>query len=277
MVSLQTLWRNAAKELEDAGISNARFEARELICSVYKHTQESFLREKDTLVNEKKLQKPLARRKDGTPLAHLLGEWDFYGLTLKVTKDVLIPRSDTETLVDAALPYAKSRFLDLCTGSGCVGIALAHENKALQGVLLDNAKGALKIARANVKRYGLQDRLTVVEGDVCRAPSEALGQFDLIVSNPPYITLSEMQELDRSVGFFEPESALYGGVDGFTFYDAILARWLSCLAPGGVIAMECGYRQAEALAEKMALVGLCNIEIKQDMAGISRVVLGTWK
>lgn len=277
MVSLHTLWRNTAAELEQAGVSNARFEARELICSIYGYTQEAFLREKDTLVNEKKLKKPLARRKDGTPLAHLLGEWDFYGLTLKVTKDVLIPRSDTETLVDAVLPLAKSRFLDLCTGSGCVGIALAHENPDLQGVLLDNAKGALKVARANVKRYGLQARLTVVEGDVCRAPSETLGKFDLIVSNPPYITLEEMQDLDRSVGFYEPTSALYGGVDGFTFYDAILTRWLNCLAPGGVIALECGYRQAKALAEKMELVGLTNIEIKQDTAGIDRVVLGTWK
>ena len=206
-----------------------------------------------------------------------MGEWDFYGYTLKVTKDVLIPRADTETLVDAALTFPGTRFLDLCTGSGCVGIALAHERQDLHGVLLDVSKPALKIARGNVKRHDLSDRLDVVQGDVCRAPNETLGSFDFIVSNPPYITLDEMQELDRSVGFFEPESALYGGVDGFTFYDAILMRWLDCLNPGGIIAMECGYRQAKMLSERMETVGLCDIEIKQDTAGIDRVVLGKWK
>ncbi|MBE6916019.1 MAG: peptide chain release factor N(5)-glutamine methyltransferase [Ruminococcaceae bacterium] len=277
MVTLNTVWREAAEKLACAGVENARFEAKELVRWVYGLTPEAFLREKDQPVNEKKLKKPLAKRVAGTPLAHILGEWDFYGHTLKVTKDVLIPRADTETLVDVALTVPGTRFLDLCTGSGCVGIALALEREDLHGVLLDVSKPALKIARGNVKRFGLSERLDVLHGDVCRAPDETLGKFDFIVSNPPYITLDEMQELDRSVGFFEPETALYGGVDGFTYYDAILMRWVDCLNPGGIIAMECGYRQAQMLASRMETVGLCEIEIKQDTAGIDRVVLGKWK
>ncbi len=277
MVTLNQVWRTAASELEAAGIENARFEAKELVRWVYGLTLEEFLRDKEKTVNEKKLKKHLARRVNGTPLAHILGEWDFYGHTLKVTKDVLIPRADTETLVDTALTFPGTRFLDLCTGSGCVGIALALEREDLHGVLLDISKPALKIARGNVKRHGLSERLEVVQGDVCRAPSETLGKFDFIVSNPPYITLDEMQELDRSVGFYEPETALYGGVDGFTFYDAILMRWIDSLNPNGIIAMECGYRQAKMLSERMETVGLCEIEIKQDTAGIDRVVLGKRK
>ncbi len=277
MVTLNTVWRNAVAELEAAGVENARFEAKELVRWVYKLTPEEFLRDKENPVNEKKLKKHLARRVSGTPLAHILGEWDFYGYTLKVTRDTLIPRADTETLVDAALAFRGTRFLDLCTGSGCVGIALALQREELNGVLLDISKPALKVARGNVKRHGLSERLTVMQGDVCRAPDEALGKFDFIVSNPPYITLDEMQELDCSVGFYEPETALYGGVDGFTYYDAILMRWTDLLNPGGIIAMECGYRQAKMLASRMETVGLCEIEIKQDTAGIDRVVLGKRK
>ncbi len=277
MVSVQEVLRLCREKLLDVGVENAAFEARELVRHTYGYSPEALLLNKKTQIDPSVVEPLLARRTDGEPLAHLLGEWDFYGLTLKVTPDVLIPRGDTETLVDAVLDVPGTRFLDLCTGSGCVGIALAHERKDLCGVLVDNSEPALAIARENAARHGLEHRLTVEFGDVCRAPSETLGTFDLIVSNPPYITLSEMQELDRSVGFFEPESALYGGVDGYTFYDAILNRWLELLHPGGMIAMECGFRQARGLAERMEGVGLTKIEIKQDTAGIERVVLGTRK
>lgn len=277
MVTLGELWRDCCAKLEESGVENAAFEARELLCHVYGYSLESFLLNKKNAVDETRVTDLVARRQNGEPLAHLLGEWDFYGLTLTVTPDVLIPRCDTETLVDAVLDVPGTRFLDLCTGSGCVGIALAHERQDLFGVLLDNSEAALQIAWKNVCKHNLQARLLVMQGDVLHAPEEILGKFDLIVSNPPYITLREMQELDRSVGFYEPESALYGGADGFTFYDAILYRWLDLLNPGGVIAFECGYRQAQSLAARMEGVGLSNIAIKQDTAGIERVVLGTRK
>lgn len=274
MVTLYALYLNCAEVFAESGIENAKFEARELTRFRFGYSVEEFLREKQSIVEENALEELIRRRLDGEPLAHILGEWDFYGLTLTVTPAVLIPRSDTEVLVERALNLPGTRFLDLCTGSGCVGIALAHERPELFGVLLDNSEEALDVAWKNVKAHGLEGKLSAVYGDVCRAPETTLGTFDFIVSNPPYITLREMQELDASVGFFEPTAALYGGVDGFTFYDAILNRWLDVLDPGGAIAFECGYRQAQNLAERMEGVGLCNIEIIQDTAGIDRVVLG---
>ncbi|MBQ3055842.1 MAG: peptide chain release factor N(5)-glutamine methyltransferase [Oscillospiraceae bacterium] len=274
MVTLYALYLNCADTLSEHGIENARFEARELTRFAFGYSLEEFLREKQRIVEETALDNLVCRRVQGEPLAHIIGEWDFYGLTLTVTPDVLVPRSDTEVLVDTALKLPGTRFLDLCTGSGCVGIALAHERSELFGVLLDNSEAALEIAWKNVKQHRLESQLSAVLGDVCHAPEKELGKFDFIVSNPPYITLQEMQELDVSVGFFEPTAALYGGVDGFTFYDAILNRWLETLNPGGAIAFECGYRQARDLAERMQGVGLSNIEIIADTAGIERVVLG---
>jgi len=238
VVTLYALYLNCSERLSENGVENARFEARELTRFAFGYSMEEFLREKQKLVEESSLDELIYRRIGGEPLAHIIGEWDFYGLTLAVTPDVLIPRSDTEVLVDTALKLPGTRFLDLCTGSGCVGIALAHERSELFGVLLDNSEAALEIAWKNVKRHRLEAQLSVMLGDVCRAPDATLGKFDLIVSNPPYITLREMQELDASVGFFEPTAALYGGVDGFTFYDAILNRWLDVLNPGGAIAFE---------------------------------------
>ena len=274
MVTLYALYLRCADILAENGIENAKFEARELTRFVFGYSVEQFLREKQKSVDESALDEFIIRRVKGEPLAHVLGEWDFYGLTLEVTPDVLIPRIDTEVLVDTALKLSGTRFLDLCTGSGCVGIALANARPELFGVLLDNSEAALEIAWKNVKKHGLEAQLSAVCGDVCRAPEESLGTFDFIVSNPPYITLREMQELDASVGFFEPTTALYGGVDGFTFYDAILHRWTDILNPGGAIAFECGYRQAQSLAERMRCVGLSDIEIIPDTAGIERVVLG---
>jgi len=274
VVTLYALYLNCAERFSEHGIENAKFEARELTRFKFGYSVEEFLREKQSIVEETVLDDLIRRRLSGEPLAHILGEWDFYGLTLTVTSDVLIPRSDTEVLDERALTLPGTRFLDLCTGSGCVGIALAHEKPELFGVLLDNSEEALAVAGKNVKAHGLEGKLSAVYGDVCRAPEKTLGTFDFIVSNPPYITLREMQELDASVGFFEPTTALYGGVDGFTFYDAILNRWLTVLNPGGAIAFECGYRQAQNLAERMEGVGLTDIEIIQDTAGIERVVLG---
>lgn len=276
MVSLSALCKESRKRLEQAGCEDAARDVRELVCHAYHITQAELLRDPEREVDPAVVAPLLARRARQEPLAYLLGEWEFYGVPLRVTPDVLIPRDDTETLVDAVreqVGTAPFRFLDLCTGSGCVGIALASVCKNARGVLLDNARSALAVAQENIAKNGLSDRLETVWGDVCEAPCD-LGKFDAILANPPYITDEEMRVLDVSVREYEPLGALFGGMDGFDFYDSILKNWGSCLVPGGWLAFECGYRQAEELAERMRRAGFTDVEKRKDLQQIERVVLG---
>ena len=156
----------------------------------------------------------------------------FYGLTFKVDRSVLIPRSDTERLCELVIEQAKERvsprILDLCCGSGCIGIAAAHTVEDARVTAIDLSDGALHITRENARDLGVSSRLLTMKADVMHAPPRGLGQFDIIVSNPPYVTEDEMQMLDRSVADFEPHEALYGGEDGLDFYHAICDSWGSC-------------------------------------------------
>ena len=276
MVSLSALCRESRKRLEQAGCEDAARDVRELVCHAYGIKQAELLRDPEREVDPAVVAPLLTRRARQEPLAYLLGEWEFYGVSLRVTPDVLIPRDDTETLVDAVREKVNEKdfyFLDLCTGSGCVGIALASVCENAHGVLLDNARAALAIAQENIAKNGLCDRLETVWGDVREAPHE-LGGFDVILANPPYITDEEMRALDTSVRAYEPQGALFGGIDGFDFYDAILKNWSSCLKPGGWLAFECGYRQAEELNARMCRAGFIDVEKGKDLQKIERVVLG---
>lgn len=212
----------------------------------------------------------------GEPLAYLIGEWDFYGLTFKVNPSVLIPRPDTEVLCQLAIEAARvkknARVLDLCCGSGCIGIALAHEVKDAKVLGADISDEALQLARENARHNGVQERYLAFRADV-RLPAAAnFGQFDLIVSNPPYISAAEMASLDRSVRCYEPRLALYGGEDGLDFYRAICSGWRERLTKGGIILFECGYRQAESVLSILEKNGFHDAGITEDMTGIQRVV-----
>ena len=151
---------------------------------------------------------------DGEPLAYILGEWDFYGLTFLVDKSVLIPRADTERLCELTIERARDkvspRILDLCCGTGCIGIAAAHEVEDAHVTAVDFSDGALRVTRENVRRLGVQGRVAVRKADVLADPPDGMGQFEILVSNPPYVTRREMQELDRSVADYEPYSASCG-------------------------------------------------------------------
>lgn len=263
-----------------AGIPSADLEARELVRGVAKKTREEFVRDKYLFATSEiraRAHDLAKRRLAGEPLAYLIEEWDFYGLTLKVTRDVLIPRCDTEVIVEVALKRMlsdKFRFIDLCTGSGCIGIAIAANRAGSRGVLVDNSIDAIEIARENTKRHNLADRIVCATGDV-RVPGDTkLGTFDLLLSNPPYISKADMSALDSSVCDFEPVDALYGGEDGLDYYRAILANWLKLLKPGGVVAFECGIDQADALKKLMKGHGITQIRQKKDTGGIPRVVSG---
>ncbi len=255
----------------------AELEAVEIIRHVTGKSREEFVRDKyihasNTVVAE--ANRLCERRLRGEPLAYILGEWDFYGITLKVTPDVLIPRSDTEALVDCALRRSSGefRFLDLGCGSGCVGIALGVMRNSSRGVLVDVSDGALAVAKENVYNMKLASRLLCVKADMLAPPPANLGKFDVIASNPPYITTQEMAELDRSVSEFEPKGALWGGEDGLDFYRAICENWWDSLNDGGVLAFECGIAQSSALEKIVKERGGKHVQTTRDTSGINRVV-----
>lgn len=215
---------------------------------------------------------------DGEPLAYVLGEWDFYGLTFEVTPDVLIPRSDTERLCELAIERARQvvnpRVLDLCCGSGCIGVALAHEVEDAHVTAVDISDEALLVSRENARRNGVSARYVALRGDVCSRPQHHLGAFDIIVSNPPYITADEMRGLDPSVRDFEPEQALFGGEDGLDFYRTICSKWGELLVPGGMLLFECGYRQAGEVAGILENNRFAGIGVTEDFSGVPRIVYG---
>ncbi|MDY3618003.1 peptide chain release factor N(5)-glutamine methyltransferase [Agathobaculum sp.] len=215
---------------------------------------------------------------DGEPLAYILNEWDFYGLTFKIDKNVLIPRSDTERLAELAIERAQKavnpRVLDLCCGSGCIGIAVAHEVEDARVTAVDISDNAVRLSRENARANGVFSRYVALKADVRFRPQNNLGKFDVIVSNPPYVTAEEMRGLDRSVREFEPEQALYGGPDGLDFYRSICGKWGDLLVPGGLILFECGYRQATQVCAILEDNRFSGIGITEDLAGVPRIVYG---
>ena len=215
---------------------------------------------------------------DGEPLAYILGEWDFYGLTFQIDRSVLIPRSDTERLCELVIGQARQRvsprILDLCCGSGCIGIAAAHEVEDARVAGVDISEGALRVTRENARRLGVQGRYVALKADVRFRPPNNMGQFDILVSNPPYVTRAEMRVLEPSVADYEPHEALFGGEDGLDFYRTICAKWGELLVPGGVILFECGYRQATQVAAILEDNRFAGIGITEDLSGVPRIVYG---
>ncbi len=271
------VYLDVRRKLVSEKVNMAELEAFEIIRFVTGKSREEFVRDKYLHASAEVATMAASialRRCSGEPLAYILGEWDFYGLTLKVTPDVLIPRSDTEALVDCALRRCDGafRFLDLGCGSGCVGIAIGAMREGSRGVLADISDKALAVAKENVYNQKLSSRLLCVQADMTNEPPQNIGSFDVIVSNPPYITNAEMTELDKSVREFEPYGALCGGEDGFDFYRAICKNWLGVLKDGGVLAFECGIDQSAELEAICASFGLKSIQTTRDTTGANRVV-----
>ena len=258
-------------------ISMAELEAFEMVRFVTGKTREEFVRDKYLHASgdiATKVARLADRRIAGEPLAYILGEWEFYGINLKVTPDVLIPRSDTEALVDCVLRRQDGafRFLDLGCGSGCVGIALASMRNSVRGVLVDISDAALSVAKENVYNAKLSSRLLCVKADMTEPPPANIGSFDVIASNPPYITSDEMKALDKSVVDYEPFGALWGGDDGLDFYRAICKNWMPSLHDGGLLAFECGISQSGDLEELLRSFGGKSVQTSRDTSGANRVV-----
>ncbi|MBO5340310.1 MAG: peptide chain release factor N(5)-glutamine methyltransferase [Oscillospiraceae bacterium] len=277
------LYLDTRNRLRRAGVSQAQTEARELVCYAADKSKEQLFRDMSLYASsdlERRVEELVQRRLAGEPVAYIVGEWEFYGLPLDVSRDVLIPRSDTEVLAQRAIERARAageggRVLDLCAGSGCVGLAVAANAPNCRVVLADLSEGALRLCKQNVRRNGLNARVTCMSVNAMEQPSAMLWDFDVIACNPPYIPTADIDGLDISVKEFEPHMALDGGIDGLDFYRFITAKWKSALRLGGTLIYEVGIDQAERVMEIMAENGFENIIATPDTQGILRVVEGT--
>lgn len=276
------LYLDTRQRLRQAGVEGAQLEARELVCCAAGKSREQFYRDMTLYASdqvEEKLRELVARRLAGEPVAYIIGEWEFYGLSLEVSSDVLIPRMDTEVLAERAILLARAagegaRVLDLCAGSGCVGLAAASNVPECRVVLADVSEAALKMCKQNIRRCDLNARVTCVHADALEPPAAALWDFDVIACNPPYIPTGDIAGLDVSVRDYEPRSALDGGADGLDFYRAIAERWGKALRLGGSLVFEVGIGQAPDVEQILAMNGFEQIQTTQDTQGIWRVVEG---
>lgn len=268
--------------LSGAGIEGAQLEAREILCAAAGKTAEELYRDISLYTTEDIAEKAVAlqeRRLTGEPIAYLVGEWSFCGLPFYVSREALIPRVDTEMLAQLAMNRLKeypgnTRILDLCAGTGCVGLTAAALIRNTRAVLVDLSDGALDLCKRNIRRHKLTGRAVYLKGDALQPPSHALGQFDVLVCNPPYIPTGDLAGLDSSVKDFEPLMALDGGADGLDFYRQITTLWQPALKPGGHLLYEVGIGQAEQVAWLLVKAGYENIRITRDTGGIDRVVEG---
>ena len=286
MNTYNDIYLGARRRLRAAGVGMHDLEARLIVAHASGKTREELLSLSRFYVTDvsitRAVDEMVQRRLDGQPIAYIVGEWEFYGLPLYINETVLIPRNDTELLAEEAIKLMKrrgvqTRLLDLCAGSGCIGLAIAANVPDCRVVLADNSEHALAVCRANMLRNRLSRNVTAIAADALEPPPSLLGTFDAIVSNPPYIPTGELVDLDVSVRDYEPITALDGGPDGLYFFRAIVTNWPAMLKPGGYLALECGIGQAQAVREIMDDGGLSKIKTFTDTQGIERVIIGVAK
>lgn len=275
------LYLDARKALLPTEGQQASNSARELLSFVSGKSQEQIIASRDLYASEEicaRMEDMVARKLSGEPLAYLLEEWDFYGMRLYINRNVLIPRDDTMAVTELAIKKTlfleqNPRVLDLCTGSGCIGLAVANKVRDARVVLADISREALAVAKKNALLQKLGTRVSCVQVDVREGAPAFLGTFDLIVSNPPYVTASEMTELEDSVRCFEPHLALDGGEDGLDFYRAIVENYSGILNPGGFFCFEFGMGQGDAVCDILEKAGFSIVERKNDYRDVERAVL----
>ena len=280
-ITYNNLYLDLRQRFHKAGMADPTLEARELVCCAAGKSREELSRDGRLYVPaavEQQVERLAQRHLAGEPVAYLIGEWEFYGLPLDISESVLIPRPDTEVLVEQALSrlqnVAEPRILDLCAGSGCVGLALAKHLPGSRVVLGELDEGALRVCRQNIRRNDLTGRVVSLQLDAREKPPAHLGEFDCIVSNPPYIPDGDIAGLDVSVRDYEPHLALKGGADGLDFYRDITRLWTAALRVGGRLLFEVGIGQADEVLRIMRSVGFGDLEITPDLNGIPRVVEG---
>ena len=283
--TLSELYLDARKALlKQEDPQSASLYARNLLCHVTGKTVEKVITDGNepapegaTFAMEQAVNRLLA----GEPLAYVLEEWDFYGMRLHVDKNVLIPRDDTCAVAELAINQAlflehNPRILDLCTGSGCIGLAIAARVKDAKVTLADISKEALAVAKKNITAHKMTGRVSCYQADALQAPDSFLGTFDMIVSNPPYITTEEMEQLPDSVKNYEPHLALYGGDDGLVFYRAIAENYRKALKPGGYLCFEFGMGQGDAICRVLQENGYTVLARTKDYNDRERAVIARY-
>lgn len=274
--------RSALSQTENQ--QNAGLIARDLVCSFSGLPPEQMLAEidhpADPLAAEK-VRQGVHRLLNEEPLAYVLGEWEFYGLPLYVSPDVLIPRDDTCAVTELAINKSlfldkDPRILDLCCGSGCIGLAVASRVKDARVTLADISREALAVAKKNIARNKLGGRVSTFQVDARKNAPGFLGKFDLIVSNPPYITAEDMKQLPKSVGDYEPHLALFGGEDGLDFYRCILKNFTSILKPGGFLCFEFGMDMGDSVCALLEENDYTIVQRKRDYNDRERAVLAQY-
>lgn len=262
------------QKLKEAEIGEAQLDARLLLEEVCGTDHNTLLCHGDREVSEaeeEQYRKALEQRAVHVPLQHLLGYQDFTGLRFQVNEHVLIPRQDTEILVEEAMRYLHDgmRILDLCTGSGCILLSLLHYSNDCEGTGVDISKEALQVAALNAELLGI--KADFLKSDLYE---KVTGKFDLLVSNPPYIERKVIPTLMEEVREYDPYIALDGGEDGLDFYRRIIGGAQDYLKRGGQILMEIGSGQAQAVSELLREAGFKEIDVCRDFAGLDRVVSG---
>jgi len=267
------------QRFSDAGIAGARLEAQILLAHVLGCTRTQLYTGFDKPLGEAELASYrglIKRRLAGEPVSYLVGETEFWGLAFHVDASVLVPRPDTETVIEVARVArpdraAACRILDLCTGSGAIAVSLAKEYPAARVVATEISAAAVAIARRNAERNAVAERVDVRAGDLFAPVAGEV--FELIVSNPPYIASAVIPTLSAEVRR-EPVVALDGGRDGLVFYDRICGAARAHLAPGGVLLVEHGYDQADAVRARFAAAGFTGIALVHDLGKNPRVTWG---
>ena len=282
MKTYNDIYLQTRNTLRDSGIEGYTLEARLLVATAAGKSTQELLRDLSLYTTAEMADKVAAltaRRVSGEPVAYITGAWEFYGLPMVITPDVLIPRMDTELLVDAAKELLNgrkmdARVLDLCCGSGCIACAVGHELPAARIVAVDLSAKALEVARKNIAANRLSSRAICIQADATASPPMSMGQFDMIISNPPYVRSADMAKLDHSVRDFEPSWALDGGKDGLKFYKSIIKHWKALLRPGGYLLFEVGEGQADSVKEMLLTGGFRSVSTRLDTLGVERVVIG---
>lgn len=275
-MTYQIAYREACEMLEDAGIPDARQDAWILLEYVTGVSRALFYAEPGREMADDdacKYQSLLARRIERVPVQHLTGEQEFMGLTFQVNPDVLIPRQDTEVLVELAEKALRPGMsvLDMCTGSGCIAVSLAVRNTELDVTAADISRDALDVAEKNAKK--LDAEITIVHSDMF---TEIEDEYDMIISNPPYIPTDEIERLEAEVKIHDPFGALDGREDGLHFYRILASESPNYLRRGGYLFMEIGFDQSEAVERLLKEEGFTQVRTEKDLAGLDRVVSGVY-
>ena len=275
-------YKEAVKLLSDSGSESGRYEAGRIFCGILGIPEWELPLVADKDFESSELSEAIERRASGYPLQYILGEWDFFGLTFEVNESCLCPRPDTETAVETAIKLIpeKGRFLELCTGSGCIPISVCRYRPDTAGVAVELYEKTLEVAKRNAEKNGVSDRITFLGADVFDLELWESGKgksllpprgFDAIISNPPYIPSGDIDGLSKEV-MHEPRAALDGGEDGLDFYRAIVSGYGRYLSANGVMIFEIGYDQGDAICEIAAKNGYACRTVK-DLGGNDRVAV----